>query len=51
MIEFLAHQKGERSLRDLCDGLIRTRNLDRTLRRIYKAKLNELEARFLAELG
>ena len=51
MIEFLVSQRGERSLRELCDGLIRTRNLDRTLRRVYRANLNELESRFLAELG
>lgn len=51
MIEFLVSQRGERSLRELCDGLIRTRNLERTLRRVYRANLNELESRFLAELG
>ena len=51
MVEFLAHQKGERSLREFCDGLIRTRNLDRTLQRVFRANLNELEARFVAELG
>jgi hypothetical protein len=51
MVEFLVHQRGERSLRDLCDGLIRTQNLDQTLRRVYRANMNELESRFLAELG
>ncbi len=51
MVEFLVDRKGERSLRELCDGLIRTGNLDRTLRRVYRANLNELEARFLAQLG
>jgi hypothetical protein len=51
MIDFLARQKGERSLRDLCDELMRTHNLDRALQRVYRANLYELEARFLAELG
>jgi hypothetical protein len=51
MVDFLVRQKGERSLRELCDGLMRTLDLDRTLRRVYRANLNELEARFLDELG
>jgi len=51
MVEFLANQRGERSLRELCDRLIRTRNLARTLNRVYRADLETLEARFVAELG
>lgn len=51
MVEFLANQRGERSLREFCDRLIRTRNLERSLDQVYRANLQTLEARFLAELG
>ncbi len=51
MVEFLANQRGERSLREFCDRLMRTRNLERTLKRVYRANLQTLEARFVDELG
>jgi len=51
MVEFLASQRGERSLREFSDRLIRTRNLDRSIRQVYRADLQTLEARFVAELG
>ena len=51
MVEFLANQRGERSLREFCDRLIRTRNLERSLKHVYRANLVTLEARFVAELG
>ena len=51
MVEFLANQRGERSLREFCDRLIRTRNLARALKHVYRANLETLEARFVAELG
>ena len=51
MVEFLANQRGERSLREFCDRLIRTRNLARSLKHVYRANLETLEARFVAELG
>ena len=51
MVEFLAKQRGERSLREFCDRLMRTRNLDRSIRHVYRADLQTLEARFVAELG
>jgi hypothetical protein len=51
MVEFLANQGGERSLREFCDRLMRTRNLARTLKHVYRADLKTLEARFVAELG
>jgi hypothetical protein len=51
MVEFLANQRGERSLREFCDRLIRTRNLTRSLQQVYRANLETLEARFVAELG
>jgi hypothetical protein len=51
MVEFLVNQRGERALREFCDRLMRTRNLARTLKHVYKADLGTLEARFVAELG
>jgi hypothetical protein len=51
MVEFLANQRGERSLREFCDRLIRTQNLARSVKHVYRANLEKLEARFVAELG
>jgi len=51
MVEFLANQRGERSLREFCERLIRTRSLDRSIKHVYRADLQTLEARFVAELG
>ncbi len=51
MVEFLVNQRGERSLREFCDRLMRTRNLERSLKHVYRANLQTLEARFVAELG
>ena len=51
MLEFLAKQRGERSLREFCDRLMRTHNLARALKHVYRADLKTLEARFVAELG
>jgi hypothetical protein len=51
MIEFMAHHKGERSLREFCDALVRTQSVDRALQRVYRADLDTLVARFVAELS
>ena len=51
MVAFLARQGGERSLRELCDGLLRTRDLHRTISRVYRTDLGRLEARFFDELS
>jgi hypothetical protein len=51
MVEFLASQRGERSLREFCDRLMRTRNLERSLKHVYREKMDELAAQFVAELG
>jgi len=51
MVEYLASQRGERSLREFCDRLMRTRNLVRSLQQVYRADLETLEAGFVAELG
>jgi hypothetical protein len=49
-IEYLERRHGERSLRDLCAELVRTKNLDRTFRRVFRADLASLEAGFFADL-
>ena len=51
MIDYLARSHGERRLEEVVDGLVRSRDLNRTLRRVYRADLATLEARFFAELG
>ena len=51
MVEFLASQRGERALREFCDRLMRTQNLARSLKHVYRADLDTLESRFVAELG
>jgi hypothetical protein len=51
MVEFLANQRGERAIREFCDRLMRTNNLARAIKRVYRADLDTLEARFVAELG
>lgn len=45
-IDFLARQRGERRLRDLCRRLVRTGSLDDSLRRIFRSDLSGLEASF-----
>ena len=51
MVEFLARQYGERKLREFCRSLVSTRNLNRSLSRVYRSDLASLEARFLSELN
>ncbi len=51
MIDYLARAHGEGKLQELVDTLIRSRNLDRALERVYRADLATLEARFFAELN
>ncbi len=51
MIEFLARRHGERKLREFSLGLVRSRDLERTLSRVYRSDLGTLEADFLAELS
>jgi hypothetical protein len=51
MVEFLASQRGERSLREFCDRLMRTRNLERSLKHVYRENMDALAAQFVAELG
>ena len=51
LVDFLVRQGGERKLARFYDELLRTRHLDRALRRIYRLDAATLEARFFAELG
>jgi hypothetical protein len=49
-VEFLVRNHGERTLRELCLGYMRTKNLERSLRRSYRVSLARLEERFHKEL-
>lgn len=51
LMEHLGRRHGERALRDFCVELVRTANLNRTLRRIFRSDLGTLQERFFAELG
>jgi len=51
LMEYLGRRHGERSLRELCVELVRTGDLRRTLKRVYRADLGALEAGFVSELG
>ena len=51
LIDYLARTFGERKLPQFYAELIRTRNLDRALDRVYRIDARTLEARFLAEVG
>jgi len=50
-MEFLARRYGERSLREFCVELVRTGDLRRTLRRVFRSDLQGLEAGFIADLN
>ena len=51
LMEYLGRRHGERALREFCVELVRTGDLRRTLRRVYRADLSTLEAGFLSDLG
>jgi hypothetical protein len=51
LIEYLARERGERSLAHFIAALIRSRSLERALRRVYKMDTATLEQRFLSELS
>ena len=50
IIDWLARTWGERSLRRFYREIIRSRNLARSLKRVYRLDLRELEKRFFAQL-
>ncbi|MGH0036697.1 MAG: peptidase MA family metallohydrolase [Myxococcota bacterium] len=49
-VDFLVRRHGERELRRWCTELLRTRDLSRATRRVFRADPGELERRFVAEL-
>jgi hypothetical protein len=51
MIEYLARHYGDRALRDFCAEVVRSRDLDRALRRAFRIDLLDLEAGFVSELN
>jgi hypothetical protein len=51
MIEYLARRHGDRALREFCERVMRSRDIERSLRRTFRIGLRELEAGFIADLG
>jgi len=51
MIEYLARRHGDRALRDFCEEVIRSRDIERSLQRSFRFGVRELEAGFIADLG
>jgi hypothetical protein len=51
MVDYLVRLAGERSLPRFLEELLRSRDLNRALTRVYRLDLPELERRFLAELS
>ncbi len=50
LVDHLGRRHGERSLRELSLELVRTRDLDRTLRRVFRRNLAQIERDFRLEL-
>jgi hypothetical protein len=51
MIEYLARRFGEGSLRELCDAVLRSRDVERSLLRVFRFGVLDLEAGFVSDLG
>ncbi len=51
MIEYLARRHGDRSVRELCERVVRSRNLERSMQRTFRFGVQELAARFADDLG
>jgi hypothetical protein len=51
MIEYLARRHGDRALREFCEAVMRSRDIERSLRRTHRMGVRELEAAFVADLG
>jgi hypothetical protein len=51
LIDYLVRNHGERKLANFYAELMRSRNLERALDRVYRLDSRSLEARYLAELG
>ena len=50
-IEYLARGHGERSVRRLCDTLMRKRDVDRAFKVTFRTNLEDLERNFAFEYG
>ncbi len=50
MIEYLARNFGDGSIRKFCRGVVRSRDIERSLRRTFRIGVADLEARFFSEL-
>ena len=50
-VEFLGRRRGEHALERLCEQLVRTGDIDRSLERVYRLTLAELEQELEDELG
>jgi len=50
-VEHLVRRHGERRLRDFVRRVVRTHRIDRSFRKTYRYDLDELPARFVADLG
>ena len=50
LVEFLAREYGEGSIREFCLELARTRNLERSLKRVFNINSAALEERFVRDL-
>ncbi|TDI27324.1 MAG: hypothetical protein E2P06_00775 [Acidobacteria bacterium] len=50
MIEYLARNYGDGSIRKFCLAVVRSRDIERSLRRTFRIGVADLEARFFSEL-
>ena len=49
--DFLARRHGERKIREVVSGYLRTGNLDRSFKRTYRDELDKLQLRFAQDYG
>ena len=51
MIEYLARRHGDRSVRELCERVVRSKDIERSMQRTYRFGVQDLAARFVDDLG
>ncbi|MDJ0848740.1 MAG: peptidase MA family metallohydrolase [Myxococcota bacterium] len=51
MIEYLARRHGDRAVRELCERVVRSRDVERSMQRTFRFGVQELAARFADDLG
>jgi len=51
MIEYLARRHGDRAVREFCERVVRSRDIDRSMRRTFRFGIADLETRFIDDLG